>query len=519
LHASSKEGSDVGQPAQALAPDVLLLGRYRPLRPLGSGGSAAVWLARDEKRGREVTVKVVPLGGKAGPRARREAQAMAALDHPRCQRVYACGRDAESVYIAYEYVPGRTLRDAFRAGALTDDDALEAAAQVLDALAHAHARGIVHRDVKPANILLADERDARVSVRLLDFGLARVAEADTLTAAGDVPGTLAYIAPERLHGRPASAAGDVWSVGVVLYEALSGIHPFWRPALAESAEAIIRGARSLAELRPDLPARLLAAVDHALSLDPAHRPSAAKLAKRLRRARGRGGGVSVDAAERTAYRFAPAALAGVYAGAGASLLPFYPSQWSIPIAAAVAALSFARPRAGLVAMLAVPLLPLGNVALALALLYGVVALAWLALHAREPAHGMLAPLGVVPGLLPLAYRGVPSPLVRGLGAGAATLAGAAALALRDGAVGLNLEGSRAPLPAAHALAGAVQPGLALEAAGLAVAALLLPWAARRGRWGVAFWSAGTVALAVLPIPAVALVLAVWFTAGWLWSKS
>src|ERR1044071_8212853 len=226
--------------SEALAPRPepnLLLGRYRPLRPLGSGGSGSVWLARDEQSGREVAVKIVPREGKSGERARREARAMAKLDHARCLRAYACGRDAENVYIAYAYVPGRTFRESLRTGSVTDACAVETAAQVLDGLAHAHELGIVHRDIKPANVLLADEGED-VSVRILDFGLARFAEGETLTGAGDVPGTLAYIAPERLHGEPAGAAGDVWSVGVLLYEALAGRHPFWRPSLGETAEAI-----------------------------------------------------------------------------------------------------------------------------------------------------------------------------------------------------------------------------------------------------------------------------------------
>jgi hypothetical protein len=509
----------VGEAAAAPRAEPIFLGRYRAVHPIGSGGSGSVWLAHDERSGRKVTVKIVPREGKAGSRARREAQALAALEHPRCLRAYACGRDAENVYIAYEYVPGRTLREALRAGELGDGEAIEAAAQALDALAHAHARGIVHRDVKPANVLLADDGAGRVSVRLLDFGLATVADADTLTAAGDVPGTLAYIAPERLHGQPASPAGDVWSVAVLLYEALAGTHPFWRPTLAESAEAITQGAPTLARARPDLPQPLLAAVDHALSLDPAHRPSAAQLAKRLRRARGGRGGAHAATVDRVVHRFAPPALAGVYAGAGASLLPFYPAHWAPAIAAAVAGLAFAHPRAGLAAMLAVPLLPLGNVALALALLYAAVAVAWLALHAREPSRGMLAALGVLPGFLPFAYRTAPSPVVRFGGTCAAAFAGAAALAVRDGSVGLGLAGSRAPLAAAEAIAQAVPPGLALEAVGLAAAALLLPFATRRGPWGIAVWGAATLTLAALPVPAFPLCLAVWFTCGSLWARS
>src|SRR3954465_6835785 len=105
------------------------LGRYRAIRPLGSGGSGSVWLAVDERTGREVAVKIVPREGKSGERARREAQAMAKLDHPRCLRVYACGRDAERVYIVYAYVPGRTFRECLRSGNATDGDAVEVAAQ------------------------------------------------------------------------------------------------------------------------------------------------------------------------------------------------------------------------------------------------------------------------------------------------------------------------------------------------------------------------------------------------------
>src|SRR5919199_1416413 len=175
--------------AAALAHE-LILGRYRPLRPLGAGGMGSVWLARDERSGLDVALKIVARDGKAAARAEREARAAAALRHPRCQRAYTLARDTGHVYIAYEYVPGRTMRETIRAGELSDREAVEAAAQILDALAHAHAHGIVHRDVKPSNVLLAE--GAAVDARLLDFGLALVNEAETLTNAGDVPGTLAY---------------------------------------------------------------------------------------------------------------------------------------------------------------------------------------------------------------------------------------------------------------------------------------------------------------------------------------
>ena len=196
----------MSEAALALSTSELVAERYRPLRPLGSGGSGSVWLARDERTGLDVALKIVPREGKAATRAEREALAAARLRHERCLRAYGLDRDSRNVYIAYEYVPGQTMREALRAGELDDAAAVETAAQVLEGLAHAHARGIVHRDVKPSNVLLAEGDE--LSARLLDFGLAQLAEEESLTATGDVPGTLAYVPPERLvHGESGGPAG------------------------------------------------------------------------------------------------------------------------------------------------------------------------------------------------------------------------------------------------------------------------------------------------------------------------
>src|SRR5437763_8578037 len=241
-------------------------GRYRPLRPLGAGGMGHVWLARDEKSGLDVALKIVAREGKSGHRAEREARAASSLRHPRCQRILALARDPSHVYIAYEYIPGRTLREAMRAGELDDRAAVEVAAQICEALAHAHARGIVHRDVKPSNVMLAESGD--IDVRLLDFGLAQMAEFDTLTALGDVPGTLAYISPERLHGDTATSAADVWGVGVLLWEALAGEHPFWGGDLVETSRRIQAGAPPLQTRRPDLPDHVLRTVARSLVVSP-----------------------------------------------------------------------------------------------------------------------------------------------------------------------------------------------------------------------------------------------------------
>ncbi|HET6696706.1 MAG TPA: serine/threonine-protein kinase, partial [Gaiellaceae bacterium] len=180
--------------AVAFGENHLVLGRYRPLRPLGSGGAGSVWLAQDVEGDREVALKIVAREGKAGERAEREVEAATRLRHPRCLRALALARDDGHVYVAYPFISGCTLRDALRGGALDDWSSIEAAAQILEALAHAHSKGVVHRDVKPANVMV--ENGEEISIRLLDFGMAQIDEADTLTAVGDVPGTLAYIAPE-----------------------------------------------------------------------------------------------------------------------------------------------------------------------------------------------------------------------------------------------------------------------------------------------------------------------------------
>src|SRR2546421_904921 len=343
---AANEFRPMSNAALALEGAGLVLNRYRPLRPLGSGGSGSVWLARDEQTGLDVALKILAREGKAAARAEREAAAAARLRHPSCLRAYAFARDPRHVYIAYEFVPGQTFREALRAGELNDATAIQACAQICDGLAHAHAAGILHRDVKPTNVLLAD--GDRVSVRLLDFGLARMAEAETLTAQGDVPGTLAYISPERLAGEEASEAADVWAVGVMLCESLAGRHPFWQASMLDTARAIEQGAPSLIELRPDLPKALIGVVDRALSGNPTRRPSALELATALRDAArpthrvkrpARGGSIAYP---REATRLGSAVLAGGFAAWTASELPFYPHGAAPVLALTAAALTAYR---------------------------------------------------------------------------------------------------------------------------------------------------------------------------------
>ena len=503
----------MGEPSTHAAAPTLVLDRYRPLRPLGSGGMGSVWHAFDTKKDREVALKIVARAGTAGPRAEREATSAAQLEHPACLRAYALARDEGHVYIAYEYVPGRTLRHALERGELDDAAAVEAAAQILEGLAHAHARGIVHRDIKPANVLLADGPD--VSVRILDFGLALVREEETLTAAGDVPGTLAYISPERLAGDPADAATDVWSTGVLLWEALAARHPFGQGAFLELAKRIGRGAPSLGSARPDLAKPLVRLVDSALAIDPAKRPAAAELAAALRRAPTRRTRPAV-ARPRFAVRplpalppfipkLAPAVLAALFAGWVSSTLAFFPAFWPFGLATLAAVLTFATPRLGLAFALAVPILPLGNISLGLAIVYSVLAAGWLALFWPRPrtallfvAGPLLAPLGLL-ALIPLVVLPVGDAARRAAQAAAAVLAAAVVASLAGHALpivggdapDLSLAGLGGPFGAAgQLLHGVAEAGpLFLEMLALAAAAAAVGAFRRRGPWGGALFGA------------------------------
>lgn len=487
----------------------LVLGRYRPVRPLGSGGNGSVWLARDERNGLDVALKIIPKEGKAAARAEREAQAATLLRHERCVRAYDVGHDTRHVYIAYEYVAGHTVREALRSGRLGAKAAVEVAAQALDALAHAHARGIIHRDVKPSNMLLED--GDTVAVRLLDFGLAQFDGADTLTAVGDVPGTLAYISPERLRGEETTPASDVWAVGVFLWEALAGRHPFWGVPIPEVARAIEAGAPPIAGECPRLPRRVHAAIDAALSPDPARRPSAAALALDLHSAlRGSQETVRVpqDTAEReTATRHDQAsvpvratfaALAALAALVGMGLLPFWPALAVGALAVVTALVAYFEPRVGLALAVAAPILPLGNYALGAAVAYSALAAAWLALFWRSPRGGLafvlgpvLAPLGLL-GVVPILVQPVRGVVRRAASAGTAVFAAALVGAAAGGTLPvtgrlsgpLGLAGSESPTGVASAIAGVLGTNreLAVAAVGLAVVTAVLPLARRSGPW-------------------------------------
>jgi hypothetical protein len=521
-----------------------VLGRYRPVRPLGSGGNGSVWLARDEQTGLDVALKIITREGKAAARAEREALAAKRLRHDRCVRAYDVGHDTSHVYITYEYVPGRTLREALRTGALSDQEAIEAAAQVLDALAHAHRAGIVHRDVKPSNVLLEDEEP--IAVRLLDFGLAQFDGADTLTAVGDVPGTLAYISPERLAGEEATPESDVWAVGVVLWEALAEKHPFWGVPLQEVAQLIEAGAPPLATERPELPRRLLTAVDTALAPNPAARPRASSLAADLRNALKGPAPRAATSRQPTANtasgiladRLLPVALAALTAAIGATLLPFWPPVLVAAIVLAAGAAAAVRPRLGLAVALAAPVFPFGNEAGSAAIVYGAFAVGWLALSWRQPRTALLfitgpilAPLGAL-ALVPLVVQPVGGWARRAAQGVVAVLLAVLVAAVSSRALPLT-EAPGAPVgitpldtPKEIVLelwqSLAIHPVLLVGALMIGAAAALFPFARRRSRYGIAMLGAllvaGTIATGA-GIMGVLIVAVVWVSAAAVGARS
>lgn len=207
-------------------PRIDLPPRYRVLRHVATGGMAAVYAAEDEVLGREVAVKILDgVDGDAEVAAawRREAQAVAGLGHPGIAGIFDAGTDEQTSFIVMELVPGRTLRDLLRErGRLGPAAATALVAQVADALAAAHRQGVVHCDVKPQNILVTPDGAAK----LVDFGIARAANATRTLLGGEIHGSAAYLAPEQVRGERVDGRTDVYALGAVLYELLTGRQPF-----------------------------------------------------------------------------------------------------------------------------------------------------------------------------------------------------------------------------------------------------------------------------------------------------
>lgn len=302
-------------PAPAVIAD-----RYQLGAPLGRGGMGEVRDGMDLRLGRPVAVKVLrsDLAAEPEPRRRFEAEARAAagLVHPNVVAVYDTGEHDGTPYIVMERLPGRTVADEIAEERMEPARAERLAREVLGALEAAHGAGVVHRDIKPGNLLLA----ADGSVKVADFGIAKAAEglglgaAATATATGEVLGTPAYVAPERLEGRPATARSDLYGLGVVLYEALSGVKPFSGETPWGLAQAVMAGRHQpLAEVAPHVPPALAAAVERAMSADPDDRfATAAEMAASLQG--GEDAAATAPIADHTEKMAAPPARAAPGAG-------------------------------------------------------------------------------------------------------------------------------------------------------------------------------------------------------------
>jgi tRNA A-37 threonylcarbamoyl transferase component Bud32 len=269
----------------------LLAGRYRMGARLGAGGMAEVFRAEDTRLGREVAVKVLRPELATDPvfrdRFEAEARAAARLSHRNVVAVYDVGDGPHGrPFIVMELVAGGSLAERLRSGPLSEAEAVHVGLEVLAALEAAHGAGIVHRDIKPGNILFSPDGSAKVA----DFGIAKalVPDAGTsdLTATSKVIGTPRYLPPERVEGRPATVESDLWGVGVVLHEALAGAYPFPGDTPLAAVVAAQRGQSTpLVVSRPDVSPAVAAVADRALAPDPASRyPSAAEMARELRAA-------------------------------------------------------------------------------------------------------------------------------------------------------------------------------------------------------------------------------------------
>jgi len=219
-------------------------GRFRVLGELGRGAMGVVYRAEDPALGRIVAIKTITLTGTDEQRSLfearflQEARAAGSIGHPAIVTIYDVGREADVAFIAMELLDGRELRDLIRGGSLAPSEAVEIAAQVAEALAAAHERGVIHRDVKPGNVMvLSDGR-----VKIMDFGIARLRDPAVKTATGMMLGSPRYMAPELVSGEPFDHRADVFSLGVVLYEMLTGIAPFRGDDLSQLMFSVVNAA-------------------------------------------------------------------------------------------------------------------------------------------------------------------------------------------------------------------------------------------------------------------------------------
>src|SRR6201996_1702515 len=256
-----------------LSPGAIVDNRYKVLSRLGAGGMADVFLAEDQQLGRKVALKLLHRRFSADPdfveRFRRGAQAAAGLQHPNVVGVYDRGSFDDTYYIAMEYVPGRSLKQRIRQEAPLDPvRAIDITIQILKAARFAHRRGVIHRDLKPHNVIVDDADQAKVT----DFGIARAGASD-MTETGSIMGTAQYLSPEQAQGHAVSASSDVYSVAVVLYELLTGRVPFdAESAVTIALKHVSESPTAPTSVNPRIPPELEQIVLWGLNKNPADRP-------------------------------------------------------------------------------------------------------------------------------------------------------------------------------------------------------------------------------------------------------
>jgi serine/threonine protein kinase len=290
------------------APGRLVAGRYRLQSQIGGGGMGAVWLARDERLGRQVAVKQVlvsetdeALADQQRQRALREGRIAARLSHPHAISVYDVAQEGETPWLVMEYLPSRSLSEVVTAeGVLRVDQVAQIGAQVADALTATHAAGIVHRDVKPANILIGQGPGLEGLVKITDFGISHAHGDVTLTQTGQITGTPAFLAPEVAQGYEMGEASDVFSLGATLYTCLEGQPPF---GMEDNALAMLHKVAG-GTIRPPVRAGALSGpLTRMLAADPDARPTMAHVRDELARlAAGRSGDTTTVLLARTDLR-------------------------------------------------------------------------------------------------------------------------------------------------------------------------------------------------------------------------
>lgn len=523
----------VPQGVPPLFPEGIVADRYRIIETIGVGGSATVFEAEDLQTGERVALKAIPAEEKLRRRARREMRAAGSLDHGAIVRMRGSAEDEHYVFVAFELVRGSDLSIVLKEKRLEQSEILRAVAAVCDALEHAHARGVIHRDVKPGNIMLREDG----ILKLTDFGIAQIDSPDA-TVDESLLGTLSYMAPEQVRGDMLTTAVDVWAAALIAYEALTRSNPYRSKTPVELAEKHRRLRLSLQRERPDLPAVATKMIDRALDPDNQRRPLPGQLRDALLRgalALERGEhevdesidlprleprvrlrerwlravpdprdardadaepsgeplrdtasdvGARIAAAVAHAEPYWPAALTGGAAVLVLGALPFYPSLWPLGLGLLAGAAALRLPLIAGAIVLAAALPLLGNLAFGLVPGAALLGVAWVGLLARD-GRRLLLPV-LAPILTALCAWAV-YPLLAGTARRASIRATLGALGALLSSVALGLGGAAptlVPTGDLSGLGGAVRgmddaiatAGLVATAIGPGPALLAVVWA-------------------------------------------